>query len=372
MVNNKLRQAFMVDVEMVIILVINLRLFMMNIDRPFIKQLSAFFLLVAFPAWILAQEVKILTKGMKASLRGLSVVDKNIVWVSGSNGKVARTSDGGQTFEWYTVEGYEQRDFRDIHGFDDRQAVIIAIDTPAVILKTKDGGRSWYKVFEDHRPGMFLDAMHFVDNQGIVVGDPIDGHPFLTTTKDYGETWQSQQLINDCQQTINGEAFFAASGSNIQLVKTKRIYAPLYVSGGIRSRLFYLDKCVDLPMQSGKNYTGANGLIYSAKYKKGVVVGGDFSDAKRNDSAMLFFDLAKTVAIGQPMAIPSGYKSGVSFMKQGGLLVCGTTGIARWMASTGSWIHLSDQTAHAVQSDKNHKYVYLCGSNGFIGKIISK
>lgn len=361
----------MVDVEMVIILVINLSLFMMYIFSCLRKLTCIFILLGAFPGCILAQEVKILSKGVKTSLRGLSVVDKNIVWASGSNGKVARTSNGGKTFQWFTVEGYEQRDFRDIHGFDSMQAIIIAIDTPAVILKTNDGGRSWYKVFEDKRPGMFLDAMHFIGRQGVVVGDPIDSSPFMATTNDNGETWQVLQLTNACQHTIYGEAFFAASGSNIQLIKINGKYNPVYVSGGIRSRLFFLNQCINLPMQSGKNYTGANGFVYSDKFKKGVVVGGDFSDAKRNDSTLVFFELSKTVVIGQPMNIPSGYKSGVSFMNNGDLILCGTTGIARWKAATGNWQQLSDQSAHAVQSDNKHKYIYLCGSNGLIAKIIN-
>ncbi len=329
-------------------------------------------LLVAFPSTILAQEVKVLSKGVKTSLRGLSVIDKNTVWVSGTNGKVARTADGGNTFQWVTVEGYGQRDFRDIHGFDSMHAVIIAIDTPAIILKTKDGGRSWYKVFEDKRPGMFLDAMHFEDGQGVVIGDPMDGNPFMATTNDYGETWQVQELGDKCQQTINGEAFFAASGSNIQLVKMSGKYNPLYVSGGIRSRLFYLNQCIDLPMQSGKNYTGANGIVYSEKHKKGVAVGGDFSDPKRSDSAMVFFELKKSISVGQPIAIPSGYKSGVALFRNGDLILCGTTGIVRWNSKSREWLQLSDLSAHAAQTDEKYKYIYLCGSNGFIGKIINK
>jgi photosystem II stability/assembly factor-like uncharacterized protein len=329
------------------------------------------FLLVAFPGLNLAQELKILTSGVSTSLRGLSVVDENIVWCSGSNGKVAKTTDGGKSFEWFTVKGHEQRDFRDIHAFDSATAVIIAIDTPAIILKTKDGGRSWYKVFEDKRPGMFLDAMHFEGNQGVVIGDPIDEKPFVAQSSDKGESWQVKELMLDCQRTINGEAFFAASGSNIQLLKSASGYLPIYVSGGIQSRLFYRDQCIALPLQSGKSYTGANGLFYSKKLKKGVIVGGDFSDAKRADSAMVFFEIAKQVKVGKPISIPSGYKSGVSFMASGDLIVCGTTGVAKWESGTGNWIPISGQSAHAVQSDKKNRNIYLCGSKGLIAKIIN-
>lgn len=362
----------MVVVELVIILLINLSFLMMRKFYSFINALSIICLLVAFPASNLAQEFKILTKGVNSSLRGLSVVDENVVWVSGSNGKVAKTTNGGVSFQWFTVQGYEQRDFRDIHAFDSSTAVIIAIDTPAVILKTIDGGRSWYKVFEDNRPGMFLDAMHFEGKQGVVIGDPIDGRPFIASTSNNGETWQVQYLQNDCQLTINGEAFFAASGSNIQLLKKRGTYFPLYVSGGIQSRLFFQGQCIALPMQSGKNYTGANGLIYSSRFKKGVIVGGDFSDAKRSDSAMVVFELNKTIKIGQPISIPAGYKSGVAFLGKEEIITCGTTGVDKWSANNNKWTNLSSQSFHAVQSDENHKILYLCGSKGYIAKIISK
>jgi photosystem II stability/assembly factor-like uncharacterized protein len=344
---------------------------MMNVMLMSRKFFFIFLLLVAFPCLNLAQELKMLTNGINTSLRGLSVVDENIVWCSGSNGKVAKTTDGGNSFQWFTVQGYEQRDFRDIHAFDSTTAVIIAIDTPAIILKTIDGGRSWYKVFEDKRPGMFLDAMHFEGKQGVVIGDPIDGKPFVAQSTDKGESWQVIGLMFDCQLTINGEAFFAASGSNIQLVKTKSGNLPLYVSGGMQSRLFFQDQCISLPMQSGKSYTGANGLIYAEQYKKGVVVGGDFSDAKRGDSAMVFFEIGEKVKVGKPISIPSGYKSGASFMRNGDLLVCGTTGVAKWESATGNWVQISGQSAHAIQSDKNYRNYYLCGSKGYIAKIIN-
>lgn len=38
---------------------------------------------------------------------------------------------------------------------------------------------------------------------------------------------------------------------------------------------------------------------------------------------MVFFEIGKRVKVGKPVSIPSGYKSGVSFMANGDLLVCG-------------------------------------------------
>src|SRR3954452_17100790 len=156
-----------------------------------------------------AQTLQVLTNGTKTSIRGLSVVNDNLLWASGSNGTVARSTDGGKSFNWITVKGYELRDFRDIEAFDSNTAIIMAVAEPAIILKTKDGGNTWKKVFEDSTKGMFLDAMDFEGDVGFVVGDPINGKLFRSTTKDKGDTWEksSSQAIT----LITGEALFAAS-----------------------------------------------------------------------------------------------------------------------------------------------------------------
>src|SRR5450631_64163 len=124
-------------------------------------------------------KIEILAGGWHSSLRGLSVVSDKIVWVSGSNGMVGRSLDGGGTWQWITVPGNEKRDFRDIEAFDAKTAVIMAVAAPADILRTTDGGNTWKLVYENKTTGMFLDAMEFWNiNSGIVVGDPINGRFF--------------------------------------------------------------------------------------------------------------------------------------------------------------------------------------------------
>ena len=335
------------------------------------KWVLFLFSLVAFSDLLLAQELKILTSGVNSSLRGLSVVSDQMVWCSGSNGMVAKTVDGGTNFRWIKVAGYETRDFRDIHGVDSSTAIIMAVDAPAVILKTVNGGASWVKVFEDSRAGMFLDAMHFNGMHGVVVGDPVAGKPFLAQTNDCGDSWTEISSSTACFQMQEGEAFFAASGSNVQLLNRDDQLRSLFVSGGIQSRIFYNETCQSLPLQSGKSYTGANGIAFSYRLKKGVVVGGDFSDPQRTDSAMVFFELGETLKIGQPLAIPTGYKSGVAFLENGDLVVCGTTGVDRWVEKNQTWVNISQQGFHSIQGSPNGSNTYLCGSRGSISKIIS-
>jgi hypothetical protein len=44
-------------------------------------------------------KVEILNTGVKTSIRGLSVVNNNVVWVSGSNGMVGKSSNAGKELE---------------------------------------------------------------------------------------------------------------------------------------------------------------------------------------------------------------------------------------------------------------------------------
>ena len=66
---------------------------------------------------LIAQTIQILHKDKDTSLRGLSVVDNSIAWVSGSKGWTALSKDGGLTWQWKQIKGYENLDFRDIEGF---------------------------------------------------------------------------------------------------------------------------------------------------------------------------------------------------------------------------------------------------------------
>src|SRR4051812_4608101 len=105
-----------------------------------IKFLSAVSLCLISISYCCAQgtlpTVQVLTSGTKTSLRGLSVVNDEVVWVSGSNGTIGRTTNGGKDWKWRVVKGFEKTDFRDIEAFDATTAVIMGVGDPAFILKT--------------------------------------------------------------------------------------------------------------------------------------------------------------------------------------------------------------------------------------------
>lgn len=133
--------------------------------------------------------IKWLAEKKGISLRGLSIPSMNIIWASGSKGTIAQSVNGGNSFKWTSIKGYEDRDFRGIYAWDEKEAIVIAIASPAYILKTKDGGDNWYKVYQNEDSSMFLDAIYFKDPQnGFVIGDPVNQQHFELTTSDRGGT----------------------------------------------------------------------------------------------------------------------------------------------------------------------------------------
>ena len=315
---------------------------------------------------VCGQTVVVIEQGQKASIRGLSMPSASVVWASGSNGMVAKSVDGGNTFRWMRVEGYARRDFRDIEAFDSSTAIIMAIDTPAHILKTTDGGLTWKKVFEDARPGMFLDAMDFSGNNGVVIGDPINGKTFMAVSSDKGNSWKPIETIDNM---MDGEAFFASSGSNVKLLGTNRNAKTLFVSGGMQSRMFFNGNAINLPLQSGRNSTGANGLALHPNQQKGIIIGGDFTNDKRKDSAALLFSLYPKVTFSYPVTPPSGYKSAAVFLSKTSVLACGTSGVDLSVDGGLNWKKISDIGFHVAVKSPDGKYAIMAGGNGRIAKF---
>jgi photosystem II stability/assembly factor-like uncharacterized protein len=335
----------------------------MKIIRLFNRIVWMAGMIMLQPLLASAQKIQLLDSGNSVSLRGLSVVNKNVFWLSGNKGTVGITHNGGKKIQWINVTGYEGRDFRDIEAFDANTALIMAIDTPAIILKTSDRGKSWRKVFEDKRSGMFLDAMYFQnEQQGIVAGDPVDGRFFLAATKDGGESW-SVLKASECPVADSGEALFAASGSNIILSKEKIFL----VSGGTTSHMMISIQKNKLPLLQGKSSAGAN-AIDIAEDGRMIMVGGDFSaDKESKDNCAITDDAGKTFR--SPIQSPYGYKSSISYIGDKTWICCGTSGIDISTDHGMNWKHVSDQGFHVVKKSKKGNKIFLAGSNGKVGEI---
>ncbi len=315
--------------------------------------------------------INIIDSNVRTSFRGLSIVNERVIWASGSNGTIARSADGGKTFTYLAVKGYDKRDFRDVHAFDENNAVIMGIAEPAVILRTKDAGKSWKEVFKDDTKGMFLDAMDFDDKgNGMVVGDPINNKIFIATTGDKGKHWSKIEDAKNTYLVESGEAMFASSGSNVNITNDAGGFNIFLVTGGNKSRLFYNGFPVELNIQQGSESKGANAMAVNAANKKMVIVGGDFNTPGSSDKNCILVNYQNNrLLFTDPQTPPRGYKSSVTFVTPELLVSCGTSGVDVSYNGGIDWSHISDESFHTCRAVEKSTVVFLAGKNGRIATM---
>ena len=309
---------------------------------------------------LFSQKLSLLHQEGNSNLRGLSVVDNNTIWVSGSKGTIGKTQDGGKNWKWIYPDGYADKEFRDIHAFDSLTAIVMTIASPGILLKTIDGGKNWNKVYENTHPNIFLDAIDFRGKNGVCVGDPIDGRIFLIETSNEGNSWQ---LVKEGlrPRTDSGEAFFAASGGNIKWFDSKN-YA--FVSGGMKSNFYCKQEKINLPLLQGSSSAGANGFDL---YKKTILVcGGDFSkDTLSDGSLAISKDGGKTFSDKIRLG---GYRSSISFASKKHILACGTSGVDISIDGGKSFTQISKESFNTCTSLDSRTWI-LIGKKGRIASL---
>lgn len=323
--------------------------------------------------------VKILQDSINSSFRGLSVPSGDVIWVSGSNGTVGRSTDAGKTWQWIIVPGFEKRDFRDIEAFDSLTAVIMAVDNPGNILKTTDGGKNWKVVFHKEQEGMFLDAMHFDGQKGMCIGDPIRNDTdsadrfYILLTDDLSESWFEYEAD---PFSGSGEAIFAASGSNIVFKPDAGRKIMTFITGGSVSNIIYLNgignsSVVKIPIIQGRQSSGAFSITLDQQNSI-YITGGDYNEYWKDSGNVVYsYNWGKT---WQRSSV-HGYRSCIIHIDKKTFITCGTNGVD--ISFNGC------KTFHLIHGDgargkdgfnvcaksKTGKAVYFAGT-GRIGKLI--
>jgi photosystem II stability/assembly factor-like uncharacterized protein len=228
------------------------------------------------------------TSGLDTNLRGVSARNvmegrgtDYVIWASGSNGVILRSTNEGKTWKQLSVTGGSDLDFRDIEAFDAETAYVMSSGDgdKSRIYKTTDGGQTWKLQYSDKRPGFFLDSLACDSRTHcLALSDPVEGK-FLVLSTDDGEHWK--ELPRDrMPATLPQEGAFAASGTSIALCDDGNIY---FGTGGVSAaRVFH--SC-----DSGRSWTAANTPITSGNASSGifsvacggfqvVAVGGDYRD----------------------------------------------------------------------------------------------
>ncbi len=272
--------------------------------------------------------------GVEARLRGLSVVDQSTAWACGTGGTCIRTTDGGVTWERVLVPAASKLDFRDVEAFSAERALLMAVDTPAQILLTEDGGRSWITSYRDDDEDAFLDGIAFWDtDRGVAFGDPTDGEFTVLRTVDGGRTWM-RVPGEDLPNPEPGEVGFAGSGTGVTAFGRG---GALIGTGGKRARILRSAdygrtwRAESVDMLQGSDSTGVFAVAMDAN-GRGLAVGGDFRQPNERIGTAVRSDDGGVTWVPPALTPPLGYRSGVAFVPsaiQGRpvFLVVGETGV---------------------------------------------
>jgi photosystem II stability/assembly factor-like uncharacterized protein len=323
-------------------------------------------------------QLKTIPTGNDATYRGLSVAADDAVWVSGSKGWVGRSVNGGDSWTFGRVLGYEQCDFRTVYGLNSNNAVIANAGSPAYILRTSDGGKSWEKVYENKDSAAFIDGADFWNRKrGIMHGDPINGRMLLLHTRNGGKTWKEK---GKGPKMKDGEASFAASGTSIfclrhstVVVATGGMVANLYLSrnGGRRWRT------IPTPMVAGSSSTGIYTMVPIGMWCW-VIAGGDY----KNDTASAnncYYTHKKGKKWSAPLRTTRGYRECLTTIhdvqtskksKIKAMIAVGPTGMDISVDFGVNWLPLNDEKGyHVIKTSNEHQKLYVAGSNGKLAII---
>lgn len=327
-------------------------------------------LLPAGPWWAVQDS------GVDSNLRGVCVVsetataEKTIIWASGSQGAVVRSTDSGKTWKRLWIPGTESLDFRGVQAFDEKTAYVMSSGEgpQSRIYKTKDGGENWKLQYQGTKKEFFLDAM-ICDNEKhcVALSDPVDGK-FVTLANTDGEQWV-EMAREKMPAALPKEGAFAASNSSLCL-NGEEIH---FGTGGPAARVFASHDfgktwtVVETPIVSGNASSGIFSLFCDER--RIVAVGGDYQDPTRtNRNAAISRDGGKTWELAtQP---PGGYRSAVG-KYGGGFVAVGPTG-AETSTDGLRWIFIGKVNFNAYGGHYSGGDSWAVGPHGTVAKFLDQ
>ncbi|MEO7992436.1 MAG: YCF48-related protein [Chryseolinea sp.] len=327
------------------------------------KKFVLFFFFIAQCA--LGQDLKLMTKelNVKTSVRGMSVVDDSVAWISGSSGWLGKTTNGGNSWSLNQIKGFEKAEFRTLYAFSATSVIVANSGSPANILITNDGGANWKTVYTNENKDAFFDGIDFWnEKEGIIYGDPIQGKMLMLRTSDGGQHWEE---VSTSPMLEEGEASFAASGTGIRCLKNKKI---VIATGGKVSRLWMSNdkgshwSPIPVPMIHGESTTG----IFSVSFwedKKASVVGGDYvKDSLSIDHNFYTIDGGKHWL--KPVVPTRGYRECVEYITEKLMIATGPSGTDISQDGGINWKPLSDEKSfHVVRKARKGSLIIFAGNS---------
>ena len=245
---------------------------------------------------------------------------------------------------------------------------MLSVANPALLYKTGNNGKMRI-VYKEENEKVFYDSMAFWNNQeGIAVGDSIDGCLSVIITRDGGNSW-SKLSCDDLPSAIEGEGAFAASNTNIAIIGDKTWMATT------AGRIYYSEnkgkswEIMQTPIVKDKETEGIYSLDFYDEHI-GFAIGGNYTNPEDNQANKIAtINGGKTwqlVAQGQE----PGYRSCVQYVPNRAgkeLVALGFKGIDYSKDGGNSWKHLSDESFYTLRF-LNDSIAYAAGK-GRISKL---
>ena len=315
--------------------------------------------------------------GTSELLQAVSVVDENVVWVSGHGATYARTLDGGATWHAAVVPGPDTLQFRDVHAVDAQTAYLLSAGPGDMsrIYKTTDAGQHWALQFTNREAEAFYDCLDFWDAEnGLAYSDAVDGRLVIIGTSDGGDTWSHipRERLPDPRGSEGG---FAASGTC--LVVHGESHAWIGTGAGDTARVIRTAdrgrtwSAVEMPVVSGSASSGIFSLVF-VDDRFGMALAGDLSDtASHTDNVAVTEDGGATwvLAAGRPTFTGAVYGgSRVPGGPRGAFVAAGPQGVSFTLDNGATWAAL-DSLSHWAVGFASPGAGWAVGPGGRITKI---
>ena len=314
------------------------------------------------------------TSGTTSLLQAVSVVDSNVVWISGHDATVLRTVDGGRTWAARPVAGApDSLQFRDIHARNDRSAWILAAGPGDMsrIYRTTDGGSTWTLQWTNPEAEGFYDCLDFWDERrGIVYGDAVNGQLRVLVTDDGGTSWRRVDPAA-LPAALPGEGGFAASGLCVDTRPGGRAWISAGNAG--RARVFRTTDYgriwsdADAPVVAGE----ASGLtsVSMADDELGFAFGGNLAVTDRTtDNVVRTDDGGRSWTRLPHVSFPGAVYGGLHVAGGRLLAIVGPGGMA-WSRDAGAAWTTVDSRAWWGLGTSVDGATWIAGPNGRIARV---
>ncbi len=306
-----------------------------------------------------------------ASIRAIEVLDKDNIVYATSNGSIGYFSDDKKNKSIYKPVYQDSiiPNFRSI-AVNNEAIFALSIENPALLYKIYEDEITL--IYKETHEKVFYDTLTFFDDykHGIAVGDPTENCASIIITQDGGENWHKIPCEN-LPEIAKGEAFFAASNTNIKTIGSTVWIA----SGGAKANILKSNnygktwQVFSTPIIQGNGPQGIYSIDFLDK-NNGIIIGGDYSKPLENKAnKAITANGGKTWQLVANKQIPN-YKSCVQYVPNTfgkEVFAVGKTGVSFSNDGGKTWSDISKDSYYAIQfADKNTAWL---SGNEKIGKL---